>query len=108
MSKYLQFSIFSVFVFLLIILSGTNTLAQFGDENSNPNTVFAILNEPPGANCTYGGSLIASGPDNNGNGLLNFNEVQQSGYVCNGEPGDGIPGPQGPAGPQGPQGVQGV
>ena len=96
----------TVSTFLFLVGSFTySALAQFGDEGS-PNTVFAILPEAPGANCANGGSLIASGLDNNGNGNLNFNEVQFVGYACNGE--DGLPGPPGPAGPQGVAGTDGV
>lgn len=107
MSNYLQFSICCIFIFILTALYSTDSLAQLGDDNSFPNTVFAILSEPPGANCAYGGTLIASGWDINRNGVLNSNEIQQSGYVCNGEPGDSLPGPQGPPGPQGEVGLQG-
>ena len=97
--------ILAVATFLFLTGSFTySALAQFIDEGSL-NQVFAILPESPGTNCTNGGSLIVSGPDLNGNGRLNFNEVQFTGYACNGD--DGPPGPQGPAGPVGATGPVG-
>lgn len=88
----------------------TDSLAQAGDDEPDLFGVFAIIDEPPGPNCANGGLLIAAGPDLNLNGVLNFFEVHQTGYVCNGESGDGngIPGPQGPTGPAGPAGPAGL
>lgn len=44
----------------------------------------ATSDEPPGANCTDGGVKIEAGTDNNGNGVLDPEEVMTTSYVCNG------------------------
>ena len=48
------------------------------------NTLVAIVNEPTGANCTYGGIKVTSGLDTNANGILDPGEVATMKYVCNG------------------------
>lgn len=49
-------------------------------------TLTKTSKEPPGANCANGGTKIEVGPDTNGNGVLDPNEVVGSAttYVCNG------------------------
>lgn len=44
----------------------------------------AIATEPAGAHCTYGGTKVTSGPDGNGNQVLDAGEVASTQYVCNG------------------------
>jgi hypothetical protein len=51
--------------------SGINTLVNMSVEN-------------PGINCENGGIKIETGLDNNFNGILDGNEVQNTKYVCNG------------------------
>ncbi|GEM_PF-1084298 len=48
------------------------------------NSLVAIADEPAGANCPSGGSLVQSGLDDNADGLLDPAEVDQSTYVCDG------------------------
>ncbi len=48
------------------------------------NTLVAIVNEPAGANCAYGGIKVTSGLDTNANGTLDPSEVSTTKYVCNG------------------------
>jgi hypothetical protein len=43
-----------------------------------------IVDEPVGTNCPNGGVLIATGIDNNENGMLEPAEVKTTKYVCNG------------------------
>jgi hypothetical protein len=50
-------------------------------------SLVAMVDEPAGANCTYGGKLIQSGIDADRDGTLDASEVSQSAYVCNGPPG---------------------
>jgi hypothetical protein len=38
--------------------------------------------EPPGTNCTDGGTVVLIGIDHNENGTLDYSEVQQLTYVC--------------------------
>lgn len=38
--------------------------------------------EPPGANCAVGGVAIHVGPDTDGNGVLDDNEIAATSYVC--------------------------
>jgi hypothetical protein len=46
-----------------------------------------VLNEPGGVNCQYGGLKIEVGVDENKNDLLESSEVNNTNYVCNGQPG---------------------
>ena len=51
--------------------------------------LFAITDEPPGANCPAGGTRIDFGLDTDSDGTLSLTEVTQTGYVCNGQDGLG-------------------
>ncbi|WP_157823906.1 DUF7151 family protein [Melittangium boletus] len=42
--------------------------------------------EPTGVNCTYGGTKVRNGIDNNGNGTLEVDEVVQTQFVCSSVP----------------------
>lgn len=53
-------------------------------------TLMSIGVEPNGANCTYGGSKVTAGLDNNRNGVLDGGEITSTNYVCNGAP-SGLP-----------------
>lgn len=44
--------------------------------------------EPAGATCPAGGLKALSGPDSNGNGVLDDEEVRSARYVCNGRSGE--------------------
>ncbi len=46
-----------------------------------------IQPEPGGTNCSSGGLKIMTGIDFNKNGLLDTEEIDETEYVCNGEPG---------------------
>ena len=65
--------------------------------------------EQPNGNCEFGGIKVETGLDDNNNGMLDDpDEIDNTSFICNGEPGEqGIPGIQGPGGPQGPPGPQG-
>lgn len=47
-----------------------------------PASLVATAPEPPGANCTYGGTAIETGRDLNDNGTLDASEVTSTSYVC--------------------------
>jgi hypothetical protein len=47
-----------------------------------------VTEEPPGPNCEFGGVKIEAGTDTNQNGVLDPDEVEETFYVCNGEPGE--------------------
>lgn len=49
-------------------------------------SLIATADESPGANCTYGGTRITSGVDDNDNGTLEASEVDSTAYVCDGQP----------------------
>lgn len=52
--------------------------------------------EPASANCAEGGTMVESGPDTNGNGMLDTDEVTATAYVCDGADGsDGADGTNG-------------
>lgn len=60
------------------------------------NSLVRQEDEPVGANCTYGGRVVLSGIDLDGDNYLDENEVETTAYVCNGEPGEpGDPGEPG-------------
>ena len=62
--------------------NGTN-----GTNGSNGiSSLIRIASEPAGANCTYAGNQITSGPDTNANGALDASEVSTTNYSCNGAP----------------------
>lgn len=103
MSKYFNLSIITFTILTTGFIS--TALAQFGGDNPAINSVYTLIPEPPGVNCANGGNFVATGIDLNGNGVLNPNEVQFSGYACNGDV--GAAGPPGPAGPQGSMGPEG-
>ncbi|NIP31896.1 MAG: hypothetical protein GTO02_20630, partial [Candidatus Dadabacteria bacterium] len=63
------------------------------DDDSGPNSLFNILNEPPGSNCQAGGVRVQTGIDDNMNGILEPSEVDDTAFICNGL--TGISGPPG-------------
>jgi hypothetical protein len=48
------------------------------------NSLVTMVPETAGANCPNGGYKTSSGTDENGNGILEANEVKSVSYVCNG------------------------
>jgi hypothetical protein len=51
------------------------------------NSLASVVPEAAGANCASGGSLVSSGLDTNGNGILDPGEVTNRQYICNGAAG---------------------
>lgn len=83
-------------------------------------SLFATTAEPAGENCEFGGLKVTSGVDDDGSETLDEGEVDNTGYVCNGEDGtpgadgedgspgnDGTPGTPGTSGPMGEPGADG-
>ena len=67
-----------------------------------------LADEPPGAECPVGGVAIQAGLDVDGSGTLDDSEVEDTRYVCHGEPGeDGEPGEGGEPGEDGEDGDDG-
>ncbi len=58
------------------------------DINDGLTSLVNIINESAGENCSSGGYKIETGIDKNENGVLDYNEVQNSEYICHGD--DGI------------------
>lgn len=50
-------------------------------------SLVAITDEPAGANCAEGGRRVDVGLDDNGNGVLDTEEIDNTTYVCDGGPG---------------------
>lgn len=50
-------------------------------------TLLASLDEPPGANCPYGGRRIDTGVDLDSDGAVGAAEIDATSYLCNGAPG---------------------
>ncbi len=76
--------------FLILSLCGALGLVACTGDQGPPgepgvDTLAATSDEPAGANCAFGGIKIEAGPDENGNGVLDPNEVANTTFVCNGE-----------------------
>ena len=56
--------------------------ADGGNGPNGLNSLIAVTPEAPGANCSYGGSKVASGLDSDGNGHLDAAEVTATTYLC--------------------------
>jgi hypothetical protein len=57
-------------------------LATACGDSVEPTTLLSTTNEPPGANCQYGGTAIHAGLDGNDNGALDADEISSTSYVC--------------------------
>ncbi|MEC4685650.1 MAG: Ig-like domain-containing protein [Nitrospirota bacterium] len=69
------------------LCTGTGT----GDGTNGLNSLVSVSSEPSGANCTNGGIRIDTGLDDNRDGVLAPDEVDDTAYVCNGVDGaDGL------------------
>lgn len=78
----------SLFRYLACLL--VSALLYFGcSEDPDPgiNSLVNVTTIQPGADCPAGGILIESGLDQNRDGVLSADEVEQSNLVCNGEDG---------------------
>jgi len=51
------------------------------------NRLLSVADEAAGANCAKGGQKITAGPDTNGDGVFDADEIEQTEYVCNGADG---------------------
>jgi hypothetical protein len=69
-------------------VSSTQYVCNGTDKTSGANAtvLMAIVSEPAGNNCAYGGNKISSGPDGNNNNVLDTSEVTATTYLCNGPP----------------------
>ena len=93
--------------------TGTITFTSINETFSSLNCTFInvvinnLVNIVPATvmQCPLGGIVIQSGPDNNLNGMLDANEVEDEFVVCDSEPGP--PGPPGDEGEPGPPGDEG-
>ncbi|HET9623283.1 MAG TPA: hypothetical protein VFP84_18040 [Kofleriaceae bacterium] len=52
------------------------------DDASAPPIVLRLIAEPAGAHCATGGTAVKSGPDRNGNGVLDDDEITRIDYLC--------------------------
>ncbi len=55
-----------------------------GRPGSGLNSIVSVEEEPPGENCEGGGQAIQSGLDDNGDGVLQPDEVDSTVFVCHG------------------------
>lgn len=72
-----------------LLISASLLLAACGDDGDDGangsdglNSLVNVSELAVGSSCTYGGQLITSGVDNNGNGTLDESEVQHSQTLC--------------------------
>jgi len=66
----------------ILPVTGLLALACGSDGSDGQSYLVDVANEPAGANCPGGGSAISTGPDENGNGTLDADEVEETAYVC--------------------------
>lgn len=88
--------------------SGANgTNGSNGAAGSNgSSSLIAIVPESAGGNCAAGGRRVTTGPDGNGNGVLDALEITSTAYICNGAA--GATGANGAAGTNGGNGTNGT
>src|SRR5688572_16638808 len=77
----MRFTSFVVFAVAAIGCEGPEGPAG-GDGASS---LVATNDEPPGANCGYGGTRVDVGLDDDGDGILDPGEITRTAYVCNAE-----------------------
>ncbi|MBN1114613.1 MAG: hypothetical protein JXA66_04675, partial [Oligoflexia bacterium] len=100
-NKIMYFKKISVITFLSVITGAFSLLFINGCEDIDlssvePATKIAaavnglvkIVDEPAGENCENGGKKVLSGLDNNGNNVLDDDEILSTAYVCNGNDGE--------------------
>jgi hypothetical protein len=64
------------------------TITKYVCKSDNgKNSLINVKSEPSGINCSKGGLKIETGLDNNGNGILDSNEISQTKFICNGDNG---------------------
>jgi hypothetical protein len=69
---------------LLVVGCGPNRNFTGANGSNGLNSLINITGINPGSQCLYGGTLIATGLDANGNNVLDSTEVTQSSVICNG------------------------
>lgn len=69
---------------LLVLLTACGKTGHDGLD-----ALVSLQTEAAGDHCPYGGTRVDSGRDRNGNGILDTDEIEQTGYVCNGLGGAG-------------------
>src|SRR3972149_1808785 len=69
------------------------------------NSLVTNTPEDPGVNCANGGTKVETGLDQDGSGVLEAGEVENTFYVCKGDQGD--KGDKGDKGDAGGEGIQG-
>ncbi|WNG13563.1 hypothetical protein [Cystobacter fuscus] len=73
----------SIVAGLVFALTACSSPSDVGGANGK-NASVRLVPEPPGARCPQGGTAIQTGLDDNGDGALGDNEVEQTSFVCSG------------------------
>ncbi len=82
---------YGVIVALVVCAGGFSTSGCGGSYGVNGRSSLLVSTpEPAGANCLLGGTRLDVGMDQNGDGLLDAEEIESTSYVCQG--GDGTDG----------------
>jgi hypothetical protein len=80
------FIFFAGAAFFTYLISCNGQMGPEGDIGpAGLSSLLRMTEEPPGANCEFGGTRIESGLDSNLDGMLNDDEVTSTQFVCNGE-----------------------
>ena len=63
-------------------VDNTEVICNGSDGADGMNSLIKASDELPGVNCDYGGVRIDSGPDRNGNGILDVGAIASTAYIC--------------------------
>ncbi|HYO66950.1 MAG TPA: hypothetical protein VEU33_12795 [Archangium sp.] len=76
----------SVVAGLVFAVTACSSPSEVPGTNSanGKNAAVRLIPEAPGARCPQGGTALQTGLDDNGDGSLNDDEVEQTSYVCSG------------------------
>lgn len=82
-------SVLAGFVFAVTACSSPSDVPGADGQSGTPSThgknaAVRLIPEAPGARCPQGGTALQTGLDDNGDGSLNDDEVEQTSYVCSG------------------------
>ncbi len=65
-------------------VDSTTFVCNGAEGTDGANSLVAVTDESAGDNCASGGQKVETGVDDNGNGVLDSDEVENTFYVCNG------------------------
>lgn len=86
-----RISAFFILALAIPACTGADGTDGMNGVNGTDGSIVQTSSEPAGANCANGGTRLEIGHDGDGDGTLTGAEIEQTVYVCNGEPGSAGP-----------------